>query len=235
MKILHLYADLMNMYGEYGNVVVLQKHLQDQGFKVEIVNKSIGSRFDFMDYDFIYCGSGLESNEKVALEDLMKRKKNFLEAVKNNKMILFTGNAMELLGKKIDDKQALGLFDYETVCTDSRHSGDVIVQNDIFGQVVGFVNKCSIVTYKEKAYFSYFFKDDGLSDDGDSEGARMNNCIATHLIGPLLVKNPKLIQSVVNIIAKQNKKAFKYKNIEYPYEDESYRVTLNALTQRKTK
>ena len=56
MKILHLYYDLMNLYGEYGNVVVLAKHLEDQGEEVIVDKKTIGDQIDFTQYDFIYCG-----------------------------------------------------------------------------------------------------------------------------------------------------------------------------------
>ena len=52
MKILHLYYDLMNLYGEYGNVAVLAKHLEDQGEKVIVDKLTIGDKIDFTDYDY---------------------------------------------------------------------------------------------------------------------------------------------------------------------------------------
>ena len=83
MKILHLYYDLLNLYGEYGNVVVLKKHLEDQGINVTIERKTINEDFNFDDYDFIYCGSGNESNELFVLEDLLKRKESLIKAIDN--------------------------------------------------------------------------------------------------------------------------------------------------------
>ena len=72
MKILHLYYDLLNLYGEYGNVVIMKKHLEDQGFEVTIDNKTLGDEFNFNDYDFIYMGCGTEKNLDVAMKDLKR-------------------------------------------------------------------------------------------------------------------------------------------------------------------
>ena len=55
MKILHLYADLMNLYGEYANVWSLEHALMEQGFEVQTDRRTLGEALDFSGYDFIYC------------------------------------------------------------------------------------------------------------------------------------------------------------------------------------
>ena len=55
-KLLHLYYDLLNLYGEYGNVLIMKKHLEDQGFEVELDKKTVGDAIDFSEYDFVYMG-----------------------------------------------------------------------------------------------------------------------------------------------------------------------------------
>lgn len=230
MKLLHLYYDLMNLYGEYGNIVVLKKHLEDQGLTVEIDRKSIDEEIDFEKYDFIYSGSGLESNQKVALKDLSRHKETLLKAVELNKVILFTGNSMELLGKSIDGEEALDIVDIKTKHTDKRLSGDVVVKNETMGELVGFINKCSTVENNE-GIFEYIFKDEGLNDGSKKEGYRKNNLIGTHIIGPILVKNPNFMRYIIELLT-ANIKDFTYKDIKYPYEEDSYNVTLNALKNR---
>lgn len=233
MKILHLYPDLMNLYGEYGNVLCIKKHLEDQGFKVSIKKAPLNSKFKFEDYDFIYCGSGLESNLKVALKDLMKHKESLQIAIKMNKFMLFTGNAMELLGEHIDNEQALDIAPINSNTTSKRFTGDVVVYNKEFKEVVGFINKSTqIVETKKDGLFEYVFKDANLNDNSIVEGYRINNLIGTHIIGPILVKNPSLMRYFVEGIATQKKKKFVYKEITYPYEEDSYKVTLDALKQR---
>ena len=229
MKLLHLYHDLMNLYGEYGNVVVLKKHLEDQGFEVELDKKSLGDEIDFSAYDFIYCGSGTETNEMTALEDLLKRKDSFLAAIEKGTVVLLTGQAMEFLGRTVDGKEGLGLLPMETVFTDKRYTGDVIVKNDGIGEVVGFINKCSIIKEDESIrLFDYVFRQAEIID-ADYEGYRYRNVYGTHIIGPVLVKNPNFMKRIVMDIAGRD---FVYKEISYPFEEDSYNVTLNALKER---
>ena len=234
MKILHLYYDLMNLYGEYGNIKCLKKHMQDQGFDVKVDKVSIGDKFEIDNYDFIYCGSGLESSLKVALEDLKKHRNELIRAIDNNKHILFTGNAMELLGDSIDCAEGLKIVPIKTKTGDKRYTGDVVMFNKEFGEVVGFINKSTTI-YEDKEHylFTYVFKDANLNDGSEKEGYMINKLIGTHVIGPILVKNPRLMRFYVEDIAKTLNKNFVYKDIDYPYEEDSYNVTLNALKQRK--
>lgn len=234
MRILHLYYNLMNLYGEYGNVECLKKHMIDQGYDVKINNVSVGDEFDINDYDFIYCGSGLESNLKVTLKDLKKHKEDLLQAINNNKFILFTGNAMELLGESLDDEEGLNIVPIKSKTYDKRYTGDVVMLNKDFGEVVGFINKSTIVSEDINNYlFTYIFKDENLNDGNTLEGYRINNLIGTHIIGPILIKNPSIMKYYVEGIGKSLNDKFVYKDIKYPYEEDSYKVTLNALKQRK--
>lgn len=232
MKLLHLYYDLMNLYGEYGNVVVLNKHLNDQGIKSEVYKKTIGDDINFEDYDFIYCGSGTEKNEEIARLDLLKRKDSFNKAVLKGSIVLFTGNAMELLGEYIDDKEALKYVPFETRTSKERYTGDVIVSNKEIGEVVGFINKCSLIFRGQDNYlFKYVFKDSNLKDN-DYEGYNVGNIYGTHIIGPILVKNPNFMKLIVTKLGLKDNPSFIYKNNEYPFEEDSYNVTLNALKGR---
>ena len=229
MKLLHLYPNLMNMYGDYANMLALKKHLEDQGLTVKVDYKDINEDIDFSLYDFIYMGSGTESKELIALNDIIRYKDEFNNLVNNNKVILFTGNASELLGKSIDDNLALNVFDFKTQHIDKRYTGDVIVYNDEIGELVGFVNKSSIVSGdKEHKLFKYIFKDNNLNDE-EYEGYIKNNVFATELIGPILLKNPNFMKYIVKKLLPNNQT---YIDKEYKYELASYNVTLNALKER---
>ena len=232
MKILHLYYDLMNLYGEYGNVVVLKKHLIDQGFDVLVDKKTINEDINFEDYDFVYCGSGTEKNELFVLDDLIKRKESFLKGLDKGMICLFTGNSMELLGKSIGDKKALDIVPLKVTLTKNRYTGDVIVENKECGEIVGFINKCSIIDENEDIkLFDYLFKDLNLKD-GNYEGYKVNNLYGTHIIGPILVKNPNFMKHIVTRLGQKKDINFIYKELSYPYEEDSYSVTLKALKQR---
>ena len=228
MRILHLYPNLMNLYGDYGNVRVLVKYLNDLGIETQLDEKELGDNYNLKDYDFIYMGSGTESKQLFALDDLLKHKDELVEYINENKVMLLTGNAMELLGKKIDDNKGLGIINFTVKTSDKRYTGDVILHNEKLGDVVGFINKSSLISGGEEyKLFNYDFKDNNLIDN-DYEGYHYNNLFGTHVIGPLLVKNPSFLDYLVELLAKD-----KYRKIEYEYLDKAYNVTLEELRKRK--
>ena len=228
MRLLHLYPNLMNLYGDYGNIVVLKRHLEDLGLVVEVDTRETDDIISFDRYDFVYIGSGTEDNQLVALKDLRHFEKKLKAYIESGKPMLLTGNAMELLGKSINDTEGLGILDFTAEVTDRRYSGDVIVHNDEIGDVVGFINKSSLITGGEdNKLFDYEFKDNNLNDN-NYEGYRYNNVFGTHIIGPVLVKNPCFMNHIVKMLAGN-----RYKEIDYPYEKEAYDVTLHELRKRK--
>ena len=228
MRILHLYPNLMNLYGDYGNIKVLVSHLEDLGIETTVDRCELGDRFDVSDYDLIYMGPGTESRQLAALQDLCRYADDIRKYLEQDKVLLFTGNAMELLGQSIDDKKALGILDFKTKISEKRYTGDVIMNNDELGKVVGFINRSSLIEGGEDTkLFTYDFKDNDLVDN-DHEGFRYNNGFGTHIIGPVLVKNPNFMDLILKLLAKD-----RYKKIHYQYEDDAYAVTLEELEKRK--
>ena len=117
MKILHLYHDIMNLYGEYANVAALKRMLEKNDVACEVDTLSVGDELKILDYDFIYIGSGTESNQKYVMEHLKKYVDDVKAYVEAGKFLFMTGNSFEILGKKIIDAKGkahagLGLFDF---------------------------------------------------------------------------------------------------------------------------
>ena len=227
MKILHLYPNLMNMYGDYGNITVLVKHLKDLDIKVSVDKKEVQDAIDFSIYDFVYMGCGTEKNLLIALKDLKKYRYHLENEINKDKVFLFTGNAMELFSNKIDDNKALGFIDFNVRTSEKRYTGDVIAYNEQIGDVIGFINKATII---EGGYdyrlFDYKFKDNDLLDN-EYEGYRYRNLFGTHLIGPVLVKNPNFMNLIVKLLAKD-----KYKDEIYDFELKAYNHSLSQLSKR---
>ncbi len=236
VSILHLYYDLLNLYGEYGNVNVLANHLKDQGIDVFEDKKTLGDSFNLNDYDFIYCGSGIESHIKMALEDLKNHKDELIEYVNKNKVALFTGSSLEMLGKSIvdgDNKiEGLGIFDYEVQRLKDRKTGDVIVNSEVFGrEVVGFINKQANLVNNSNHLFTVKF---GIGEDESNqhEGAYKNNLFVTYVIGPLLVRNPHVLGFFINKIIHSVDNGFEIKKIDYENELKGYELVLKELSAR---
>lgn len=237
IKILHLYNNLMNLYGEYANILILQRHLSEQGLDCEITRADSCKEINFSEYDFIYIGSGTENAQKRALKDLMAKKDDFISAAKSGKVMLLTGNSFEMLGESITDAsgksfKALNLCPFET--TESykkRITGDAIFKCRFISEpFVGFINKCSQTTKIENPLFSVLMGD-GNSENDKNEGCRVENVFGTHLIGPILVKNPHFAKYIIQILTK-NIPGFVYKDTISPYEQGSYDITLRELKGR---
>ena len=84
IKLLHLYYDILNIYGENGNMRALVKALEYQGLKVNVDFKTIDDEINFNDYDFIYIGSGLDES----IDILLKILKNIVLTLKNILMMI---------------------------------------------------------------------------------------------------------------------------------------------------
>ena len=238
MKILYLYYDLMNLYGENGNIRVLKRHLEDQGQEVTVDRKTVGDDIDFSQYGFIYAGSGTERNQKKAMEHLVRYKDEFIKAVEGNAVALFTGNSFEMLGTKVTDCdgrvfEGLGLLDFETKESDDvRYTGDAIcnmVSDETQKPLVGFINKCSTVTGISDPLFEMTMGYGNTNSD-NGEGMRVNNLFGTHLTGPILAKNPHFTAMILGLIGE--KEGFAVTAKTYEYEEKAYEVTLRELQKR---
>ena len=231
IKILHLYYDVMNLYGEYGNITVLCDLLKKNNIEYSLSKYSINDVFDFNDYDFIYCGSGTETKTKFVLEDFMSRKESFIKAFLNNKIILFTGSSFALLGKSLDSKDAMNIFNYDVVQSKIRSSGDYIASCEEFKDIVGFVNTSYSINNSNDAYIKINKCDDSIKAFKNI-GFKNNNLLAINGIGPLLVKNPIILKSYyLELIGLSNENIDAVQGASINQE-ESYIVALDALRNR---
>lgn len=235
MKILHLYYDLMNLYGEYANVSALERYLKQQGIAVETDKKSLYDDIDFSKYGFIYIGSGTEKKQLIALSNIMQRKDAIRAAYESGAVILATGNAFELFGKKIispdgKESEALGFFDFFTkVSQNERTLTDQVCTCPSGEKAVGFINKASEIFGIKSPMFTVLFGE-GNNKEEKTEGICENNFFGTHLTGPCLVKNPHIAEYFVKLICE--KEGTEYKGIECEYEKKAYEITLSELLGR---
>lgn len=234
IKILYLYYDLLNLYGESGNVRILEKRLTDNGFSVQIERKTVGDEVDLSQYDVVYIGSGTESKLYRCAGHFVTLAEQITEFADSGKILLATGNSCELLGKSITSGNGeiipcSGLFDFETEHNFSvRKTGDVICSCPfVDAKIVGFINNCSTVSGNAEPIFTFELGGNGAKGDG----VRKNNVFGTHVTGPLLVKNPYFLEYVTGIVCQRNN-VEKTQTDEEGYQYQGYRITLSELSQR---
>lgn len=206
-KILYLYYDIMNLYGENGNIRMMERVLANKGAEVETTRKTItDTELDFTQYDFIYCGAGTELSRNTCLEHLRTFKESLREAYEKGTVMLFTGNSYEMLGKTLTVAdgtvyEGLGLFDF-TVSEQgkNRYSGDVTFRCSLLGKenLIGYVNKCSEVQGINSPLFEVTSVV-GTVKEG-KEGIHEKNFFGTQVIGPVTVKNPAFGEHIADIV-----------------------------------
>ena len=211
IKIAHLYYDLMNYYGEQGNVLALKTSIEYAGFKVNIKTLSVDDEIDFEKYDIFYMGMGTKRNQEIVRKDILKYKDK-IENVIDKKMFIMTGNSYELFGKKIDDKKCLGIFNFESKTTD-RIVGEQVFKSDIIKEtIIGFQNRFSSNNIKDDYLFEVI-KGTGNDSESKVEGIHKNNFFGTYLLGPILIRNPYFKDALLKYIGidKVNTKLVDYK------------------------
>jgi CobQ-like glutamine amidotransferase family enzyme len=204
----YLYYDLLNLYGDTGNIKTLKYHLEEQGIDVDIKYMTLNEEKNFKDIDMLYIGSGTETNMSLALDDLKKDKDKLQKFLKEDKIILSTGNSVELFGNYIIKNKkikALELVDYVTMYQE-RIVKDVKAKSNLLEEdLIGFENHIG----------NNLSSNDEIVNEGSFYG--------TYLIGPLLVRNPKLCSYFVHLLIDKKDKNFEYKYEDYELDLEAYK------------
>ena len=202
IKIAHLYYDLLNLYGEQGNILALKNAFKIQNIDIQIDKLTIGDKFNFKDYDLIYMGAGSRENLSIVLEDIKKYKKEFKKFIDDNKYLIATGSSYLLFGKSIDDNECLDIFPYYAKTTERIRCHSFMQYKDL-SPIVGFQNREFIVENKENHLFKVI---SGNADNFKSEfeGYHYNNFFGTFLIGPLLIRNPHFTDLIVSDLTIKN-------------------------------
>lgn len=237
-KIIHLYPELMSLYGSYANVSLLKRHLEDLGNTVTVETVDFGGQADFAHADFVYMGAGTERSQKAVLADLIRFAPELKTAAEDGCAMLFAGTAMELLGKTITDDagtvyEGLGLAAFTSVQGKKRFVGDVYGKTSLYEPaVVGYMNKCATISGVESPLLTGM--DMGFGNEGSkgSEGYHERNVFASELTGPLLVKNPLMLGAVLAAIYARRGESLPKEIPAYPYEEQGYAITAQQLKLR---
>ena len=133
VKVLHLYYDLLNLYGENANLRALIRALEGQEVKVQVDFKSLGDEININNYDFIYVGSGCYEDLQLVKEDFKRFSDDIKKYIDSNKFILATGNGTDLFA---------GILKYKTKHIDFRIVGDQLFKCSLIDKdVIGFQNR----------------------------------------------------------------------------------------------
>lgn len=228
IHIAHLYYDLMNLYGESGNIKALKMQLEGQGLKVKVDLLTITDTLHFENYDFVYMGMGTEENQKLVLKHLLPYKKEIEKAINSGVFFLVTGNAIELFGKNIltaKKIKALNIFQYESKQESMRIVEECIGNAPFLSKpILGFQNRFGVMKNVKENAFLTMTKGTGYAPKVIQEGIIKNHFYGTYLIGPILIRNPELLKYFVKQLILELDSNFKFKQFHLTLENKAYQT-----------
>ncbi|MDY3919167.1 MAG: glutamine amidotransferase [Candidatus Limivivens sp.] len=193
----HLYPDLLNLYGDRGNIQCMVKRLEWRGFEAEVREYRLEDSIDFHQLDIVLMGGGSDREQMIVCSRLKEIQKDFKEYVEDDGVVLAVCGGYQLLGNyyQTEDGMITGLelVDLYTEQKPGRLIDNIVIQSDLFEMpIVGFENHGGRTFIGENRPLGKVLYGSGNTGESGFEGVVYKNVIGTYIHGPLLPKNPQL-------------------------------------------
>jgi len=209
----HMYPDLMNLYGDRGNLFCLRKRLEWYGHSCSIKSYGLGDNWDCSQVDMIFMGGGSDREQELVYRDLLRKSDRLMAEIESGLPVLAICGAYQLLGSSYhssDGKLMDGLrfFDFYTRGEEGRLIGNIVLNSKIDGKsisVVGFENHGGRTYFQDSSLepFGTVVKGYGNNGKDRTEGIRYHNLIGSYLHGPLLPKNPAIADFYIRAMSER--------------------------------
>jgi CobQ-like glutamine amidotransferase family enzyme len=196
LKVVHLFPELLNLYGDSGNILVLRSRMAWRGIEPVVEEVRFGETPSFADADIAFIGGGSDREQRIVCESLLAQRAELASFVEDGGALLAVCGGYQLLGSEYamgdEAVQGLSLVDLYTDHGDPRLIGNIVVESPISPQpIVGYENHAGRthlgegVTPLGRVLY-------GHGNDGETgqEGCLYKNVVGTYVHGPLLPKNP---------------------------------------------
>ena len=204
LVIAHLYPELLNLYGDGGNVIVLAERARRRGIDVEVVRIDHGQKADLERADIVFLGGGPDREQHLASHDLLEQADSLRAYVEDDGVLLAICGGYQILGKTwlLGDEAVpgLGIVDVVTKRAEggshNRLVDNIVLKSPLAGTpVVGYENHAGR-TFLGPGCKSFGWvvghHGHGNNDEDGADGVLYRNVVGTYLHGPLLAKNPEV-------------------------------------------
>lgn len=200
LNLAHLYGNLLNTYGDNGNLLMLQYLAKKMGITMNTEIVSIHQKFDPDKYDLVFFGGGQDFEQLIVSEDIQEKKADLTSYIENDGVMLAICGGYQLLGHyymgaKGEKINGIGALDHYTLSQDNnRFIGDVVIHNEEFDETYyGFENHNGR-TFLGKGERPLGTVVEGYGNNGDdqSEGVIYRNVYGSYFHGPILARNEVL-------------------------------------------
>jgi CobQ-like glutamine amidotransferase family enzyme len=212
LNVCHLYPDVLNLYGDTGNIICLQDRMKWRGIGCEVDGLSVGDKLNAGDYDIFFIGGGQDFEQEVLLKDADENKKDdIFSAIDDEKVFLAICGGYQILGKYYktwDGKQYdfLGALDLYTEGSETRMIGNYMYECDpLDGEViVGFENHSGKTFLGDGCTpIGKVLRGSGNNGEDGMEGCHYKNVFGCYTHGPCLPKNPKFCDLLIETALKR--------------------------------
>lgn len=239
LNICHLYPDLLNVYGDVGNILILKHRAEKRGIKVNVFNISINDDFNCDDMDIVFFGGGQDYEQSIVSKDLTENKKDSLRTyVEKGKVLIAICGGYQLLGKyyiapngeKLD---GLGILNIYTEGGDTRFIGNTIIYNEKYDETyVGFENHSGRTYINNLEPLGKCINGFGNNGEDGFEGCTYKNTFCTYFHGSLLSKNPELADRILKISLEQKYGEIALAPLEDTFELEAKQTILKRYLKK---
>lgn len=237
LKVCHLYPDLLNLYGDRGNVIAFAQRCRWRGLPVEVLEVNVGEQVNFEEIDFLFLGGGSDREQNLMAEDLLKRKESLKRAIEKGLVVLAICGGYQMLGqyylthegKKIP---GLGILDLYTQAGHKRLIGNIAIEATIGGEtvkVVGFENHSGQTFIGSLDPLGKVVAGFGNNGRDGLEGVRYKNVFGSYLHGPLLPKNHRLTDSLIGLALERRGLPSELKPLNNEFEEAAVKVMVERL------
>ena len=205
LRIAHLYGDLMNTYGDNGNILMLKYVAEKMGAHVRIDIVSLEDGFQSDDYDIVFFGGGQDYEQTIVAKDLPSKREQLDQFINQNKVVLAICGGFQLLGQYYIEAsgrriEGLGLMGHYTLNqSNNRYIGDIKIHNEEFDETYyGFENHQgrTFLSEAEKPLGKIVYGN-GNNKEDDGEGVHYKNVFGSYFHGPILSRNANLAYRLV--------------------------------------
>ena len=213
LRICHLYGNLMNTYGDNGNLLMLQHRAKKLGYEVETTLISLEEDFTPDDFDIVMFGGGQDYEQTVVAKDLQNKKDALIQYIEDNGVVVAICGGFQLLGRYYVNAsgERLNGISAIDVCTNgqfpNRLIGDVEIINEEFGETyLGYENHIGR-TYlgKNMKPLGKVVKGYGNNEEDHVEGCHYKNVFCSYFHGPILVRNQHLADRIIETAAERQR------------------------------
>ena len=211
LRICHLYGNLMNTYGDNGNLLMLQHRAKKLGYEVETTLISLEEDFNPEEFDIVMFGGGQDYEQTVVAKDLQNKKDTLIEYIEDDGVVVAICGGFQLLGRYYVNAsgERLNGISAIDVCTNgqfpNRLIGDIEIFNEEFGETyLGYENHIGR-TYlgKNMKPLGKVVKGYGNNEEDHVEGCHYKNVFCSYFHGPILVRNQHLADRIIETAAQR--------------------------------